>query len=81
MKYSNLYAGTVDCLSHIYLLVKTHGHCDASVRETFSLSYILLKCYYAHLEIIHEQIDFCGEHIRISVFLNMHLLAGNAEVL
>ena len=49
--------------------------------ETFSLSYILLKYYYEHLKIIHEQIEFCGGHIRISVFLNMHLLAGNAEVL
>ena len=38
----------------------------------------ILFYHSAHMD---EQIEFCGEHIRISVLLNMHLLAQNAEVL
>ena len=53
-------------------------YCGASVSEKLSVSYGLTTEMYAHSETIHEQIEFC---IRISVLLNMHLLAQNAEVL
>ena len=54
----------------------------ASVSEKLSVSYALLKCTlsplctYEH----NEQIEFCGDH-RISVLLNKHLLAQNADIL
>ena len=50
-------------------------HCGASVSEKLSVMHY--EMFYLTYGKIHEQIEFCGEHIRILVLLNMHLLAQN----